>query len=107
MTRIKEIFEKYTPKPTSIRDINDKYDYKDEHPKGEGDSEKVACGQNGTYNEIRYIYDTYLEPEVERNTITKQEAIDALDSACSALSNPRSRKDFYAYLEKKLNIEIQ
>ncbi|OLO12795.1 hypothetical protein BTW10_04635 [Chromohalobacter japonicus] len=93
-------------KPTSVRDINDKYDYEDEYPKGEGDSPKVACGQDGTYNELRYIYDTYLKPEVERNTITNQQAIDALDSACSSLSNPRSREDFYAHLEKELGIEI-
>ena len=106
MVPIKELVEKSMSKLTSIKDINDKYDYDDEYPEGEGDSSKVACGQDGTYNELRYIYDTYLKPEVERNSITAQQAIDALDSACSSLSNPRSREDFYAYLKQELGVEI-
>lgn len=90
----------------SIKEINDKYDYDDEYPQGKGDSEQVACGQNGTYNELQYIYDKYLKPEIGKKNITKQEAIDALDSACSSLSNPRDRKDFYKHLEEKLGITI-
>lgn len=106
MVTIKELMEKAMSKSKTIKDINDKYDYDDERPKGMGDSPKVACGQDGTYNELQYIYDTYLQAEINDGTITKQEAIDALDSACSKLSNPRARKGFYAHLEKQLGIKI-
>ncbi|WBA12611.1 hypothetical protein [Salinivibrio kushneri] len=91
---------------SSIKEINDKYDYDDEYPQGEGESEQVACGQNGTYNELQYIYDNYLKPEIDKKKITKQDAIDALDSACSSLSNPRDREDFYNHLETELGITI-
>ena len=57
---------KYFDKTMSIKDINDKYDYVDEHPQGEGDSLFVSCGQNGTYNELQYIYNNYLKPKVNR-----------------------------------------
>ena len=91
---------------SSIKDINDKYDYEDEYPQGKGDSPKVACGQNGTYNELQNIYDKYLKPEIDKGTISKQEALDALDSACSSLESPRDRSDFYEHLEEKLGIKI-
>lgn len=106
MVTIKELMEKARSKPTTIKDINDKYDYDNERPEGNGDSPKVACGQDGTYNELQYIYDTYLKPKIDDRTITKQQAINALDSACSKLSNPRARKEFYIHLEKQLGIEI-
>ncbi len=93
-------------KPKSIKDINDKYDYEDDHPQGEGDSPKVSCGQNGSYNELSYIYKTYLAPKVAEYKISKQQAIDALDSACSSLENPRDRKKFYKHLESQLGIKI-
>lgn len=99
-------FKEYINIVSSIKDINDKYDYEDEYPQGEGDSQKVACGQNGTYNEIQHIYNTYLKPEIDKKAITKQQALDALDSACSSLENPRDRKKFYAHLERCLDIKI-
>ncbi|QUI62501.1 hypothetical protein GSF04_08220 [Pseudoalteromonas sp. A22] len=93
-------------KPKTIKDINNKYDYKDEYPQGEGDSDNVACGQDGSYNELQYIYNTYLKPEVTSGNITEKDAIEALDSACSSLNNPRKREDFYSHLEDKLGIQI-
>ena len=93
--------------PKSIKDINDLYNYKDEHPQGEGDSELVACGQDGTYNELWYIYDTHLKPSIDEGKITEQQAINALGTACKSLANPRLRTDFYHHLEKKLGIKIK
>ncbi|MCM2131962.1 hypothetical protein [Larsenimonas rhizosphaerae] len=93
-------------KVSSIKDINDQYDYKDEMPNGEGDSELVACGQNGNYNELSYIYKEKLESEVKSGAITEQAALDALNKACANVKNPRSREDFYSYLEQELGITI-
>lgn len=42
--------------PQSIKDINDVYDYKDEHPQGKKDSLFVACGQcNGITSFSTYM----------------------------------------------------
>lgn len=99
-------FKEYLNMPKSIQDINDKYDYDDENPQGKGDSEQVACGQNGSYNELQYIYNNHLKPWVDDGSITEQDAINALDSACSSLGNPRDRDEFYKHLESELDIEI-
>ncbi|WP_300671543.1 hypothetical protein [Desulfoluna sp.] len=90
----------------SIKDINDQYDYKDEKPKGDGDSPVVACGQNDSYNELQNIYDNKLASFVSSQRITEKEAIHALCEACRELKNPRGRDDFYKYLSKKLSISI-
>lgn len=92
--------------PTSIKDINDKYDYEDTKDGGKKDSALVSCGQCGDYNELQYIYDEKLEPLIKSKDITKDEAIKALNACCSELKNPRKRKDFYDLLGKKLNVEI-
>lgn len=90
----------------SIKDINDKFDYVDEKPKGEGDSPLVACGQSESYNELQYIYDTKLEKHVRRGAITEQQALSALCSACFDLPNPRAREEFYRHLTRELGVEI-
>lgn len=93
--------------PTSIKDINDQYDYEDTKGGGKRDASLVSCGQCGDYNELQYIYDEKLEPLVKSKDITKDAAIKALNSCCSELSNPRKREDFYKLLGKKLGVEIK
>lgn len=90
----------------TIQDINVQFDYEDGHPHGVGDSPQVACGQSGSYNELQYIYDTYLKKFVDSGSITEQQAIQALCSACHDLSNPRTREEFYKHLEDELGIKI-
>lgn len=91
----------------TIKKINDQYDYKDEHPYGEGDSLEVSCGQSNGYNELQYIYDEKLAISVALGFITDDEAIKALCEACKNLPNPRKREDFYKYLSDKLGIDIK
>ncbi|MQT66218.1 hypothetical protein GHO42_24450 [Pseudomonas sp. FSL R10-0056] len=93
--------------PTSIKDINDQYDYEDTKGGGKQDSALVSCGQCGGYNELQYIYDTKLKPLVNRLKITEEQALVALEACCSELKNPRKRKDFYELLGEKLNLEIK
>lgn len=93
--------------PKSIKDINDLYDYKDEHPQGKKDSQFVACGQCNGYNELQYIYDEKLESHISKGTINKAEAIKALSECCAELKNPRNREDFYRRLSQKLLIMIK
>lgn len=90
----------------SIQDINDKFDYEDEIPNGEGDPELVACGQDGNYNELQYIYEKKLAKHVTSGEITQQDALDALCLACHELETPRNRQDFYQYLTNKLGVTI-
>ncbi|MEL0614008.1 hypothetical protein [Marinomonas arenicola] len=94
------------PLVKTIRDINDKFSYTDENPGGKRDDSLVSCGQNGSYNELQYIYDTYLAPKVALNKFTKQEALNALNSACFDISSPRTRTRFYTYIETYLGETI-
>lgn len=91
---------------TSIKEINDKYNYKDEHPNGHGDPVKVACGQSGSYNELEYIYEKDLEPKVNEGLFTQEDAIRALCTACHELESPRSREDFYKKISEELETKI-
>jgi hypothetical protein len=91
----------------TIKKINDQYDYKDEHPYGEGDSLEVSCGQANGYNELQYIYDEKLYLSIILGDITEDKAIKALCEACKNLPNPRNRQDFYDFLSKKLGIDIE
>lgn len=93
--------------PKSIKDVNDLYDYKDEHPQGKKDSQFVACGQCNGYNELQYIYDEKLEHHISRGVITRDAAIRALSECCAELKSPRSREDFYRKLSQKLLIMIK
>lgn len=93
--------------PKSIKDINDLYDYKDEHPQGKKDSQFVACGQCNGYNELQYIYDEKLEPHISKGIIKKAEAIKALSECCAELKSLRNREDFYKKLSQKLLVTIK
>ncbi|SDX79893.1 hypothetical protein SAMN05444064_1572 [Pseudomonas syringae] len=53
---------------SSIADINAKYQYDDRVSGGNGDGDLVSCGQHGTYNELSYIYTTYLKPLIAMPT---------------------------------------
>ncbi|MEN5136993.1 MULTISPECIES: hypothetical protein [unclassified Pseudomonas] len=91
---------------STIKEINDKYVYDDKVPGGKGDGEKVSCGQHGTYNELSYIYTQLLKPLIDDESITKDDALDALDKACK-LPQPRMREDFYDKLEEILGVSIR
>ncbi|MEX5592499.1 hypothetical protein [Pseudomonas orientalis] len=93
-------------KPTTIREINDKYSYTDENPGGKRDAALVSCAQCKDYNELQNIYDEHLSALVNDKEITQQEAIDALSECCEELANPRTRAKFYALLTKKLGHKI-
>lgn len=88
-------------KVKKIKEVNDKYDYVDEYPNGEGDSKYVACGQS-TYNELDYIY----ENKLKKKGITEEKAAKAFCECCEELNNPRKRDAYYDCLEKKLKIKI-
>ncbi|WP_053160618.1 hypothetical protein [Pseudomonas sp. P1.8] len=93
-------------KAKTISDINDKYDYKDENPGGKQDAKLVSCAQCGEYNELSYIYTQKLKPLIDKNKISHEEAIQALDEACAKLENPRTRVKFYEFLTDKLGHTI-
>lgn len=90
----------------SIQEINDRFKYVDDATGGKNDGKLVACGQQGGYNELSYIYTTYLKPLVAARKITEQEALDALDKACD-MKPPRNRSDYYAKLESLLGVKIK
>jgi len=91
-----------------ITDITDQYNYEDTNSDNKsGDRKWVSCGQDDSYNELEFIYNSHLEPHVISKSITKQDALDALNECCKELENPRSRDDFYKCLEKKLDIKIE
>ncbi len=91
---------------STIKEINDKYTYDDKVSGGNGDGEKVSCGQHGTYNELSYIYKNLLQPLIDKKSITKEQALDALDKACK-LPQPRMREDYYDKLEELLGVTIR
>lgn len=91
----------------TIREINDQFDYEDEYPQGGGDSQKVACGQKGTYNELQYILENKLREFIDSGAITETQAINALCSACHDLPNPRERNEFYDRLKSILGITFE
>jgi hypothetical protein len=106
MMKKQKKFEQLAGTIKSIEDINDRYDYVDEHPNGRGDNPTVSCGQKNDYNELEYIYDNQLLEHIESGAITEEQAVEALFSACFFLDNPRARKDFYKHLTKVLGVEI-
>lgn len=93
-------------KAKTISDINDKYHYKDENPGGKRDAKLVSCAQCDDYNELSYIYNEKLKPLIEKNKISHEDAIQALDEACQELKNPRTRVKFYELLTDKLGHDI-
>jgi hypothetical protein len=97
----KVLIQKNIDAVNKITDINDHFNYKDDHPKGPYDGPRVSCGQNDGYNELVYIYDTYLRDKVNKN-FSQKNALEALASACFNLKNPRARTDFYNHVEEQL-----
>ncbi|MCM5704848.1 hypothetical protein [Larsenimonas salina] len=91
---------------TCISDINDRFDYADELPDCMGNFECVPCGRAQNYSELTYIYMQFLAPKIAANECSEQDALDALEKACMELPTPRSRSDFYAFLEEELNIDL-
>jgi hypothetical protein len=91
-----------------VTDITKQFEYEDisgEHRKEDG--QLVSCGQDGSYNELKYIYDAHLSFYVECEDITEEDAIKALCEVCHMFdTNSRDRKDFYKKLSKKLDVAI-
>jgi hypothetical protein len=90
----------------SIEDITDQKKYIDEVAKGKNDGNLVSCGQDDSYNELQYIYDTILLNHIESKRISKKDALNALCLCCAELKFPRKRKDYYSCLEEKLGIKF-
>lgn len=92
----------------SIEDINKQYPYEDKKGKEtkKYDDPKVSCGQDDDYNELEYIYDTYLALPIALGTLEEDKALKALCETCRELKNPRKREDFYEKLSEKLGIQI-
>lgn len=92
----------------SIQEINDQFNYNDEsNDNRDIDEEYVACGQSERYNELRYIYAKYLEEYIEREQITKQEALEALCWTCHTMGpGPKKRDEFYALLSERLGVPV-
>lgn len=105
-TLIKKINKILCNDVKSIKDITKQYDYEDKAPRGKGDKKKVACGQDGSYNELQNIYDKILKRHVDSGDITKEEALEALCLCCAELDTPRDRDEYYACLTEKLGIDI-
>lgn len=92
---------------TTIKGINNQYDYEDEHPQGDFDWKLVSCGQSEEdYNEIERIYEEKLKPLIDEEKITKDNAIKAICFACRNLDQPRTWKDFYEELQNYRSINL-
>lgn len=110
MVKFKEFAEKGEKKVDcenikEIQDINKQYDYEDKIP-GDKRNQYIACGQDGSYNELKNIYEKWLEPEIDKKKFTKEKAIKALCETCAEMDSPRPSRKFKDRLGKKLNINI-
>lgn len=91
---------------TSIEDVNNKFSYFDEYPNGKGDDTEIACGQNGSYNELKHFFTKWLQPHIEKGTFSKDQVIEAICCACYEIKPPRKFDQFKGYLESVLKISI-
>ncbi len=89
----------------TIEEVNDLYDYQDEIDGGAGDADKVSCGQDQNYNELKYIYKNKIKKDYP--FITEEQAAEALCICCEKLDNPRYRNKFYKCLNEELGISIK
>ncbi|QBZ82174.1 hypothetical protein GHNINEIG_00198 [Hydrogenovibrio crunogenus] len=91
-----------------ITDVTDQFHYEDisnEHR--DEDSQLVSCGQDDSYNELKYIYNQHLSVYVEEGDITKEQAIKALCEVCHMFdSERRNRDEFYHKLSRLLEVEV-
>ena len=90
-------------KPT---DITDHYNYKDNN----GDDKKqdgkfVSCGQDGSYNEVKYIYDK-IRSNFRGLLLSEAKILTAICECCRELDNPRKRGEFYTLLNDKLGTTL-
>lgn len=94
---------------STIKDINDQFDYEDTNPRGRGDNNKMACGQDGSsngYNELERFFDTHLADKFE-GLAQQSVAIKAMCECCHEISHQqRTHEAFKACVSKKLNIKI-
>lgn len=91
-----------------ITDVTNQFGYEDisgEHRTM--DSQLVSCGQDGSYNELKYIYDQHLSVYVEDGDITKEQAIKGLCEVCHMFeSERRERGEFYKKLSEVLGVQV-
>lgn len=91
-----------------VSDVTDQFKYDDISNEHRGkDAPLVSCGQDGTYNELKYIYDNHLLPYVVEGVLTKEQAIKGLCVVCHDYDSPRrDRKIFYRLLSIELGVGI-
>ncbi len=90
---------------STIQDVNDLWDYKDEHGGGKHDAEFVSCGQDkksSGYGELKDKFNKYF------NGITKEKWISELMCACCNKLKPTGEekvtwKDFYKCIMSKVS----
>lgn len=91
-----------------VSDVTDKFKYDDISNEHRGkDAQLVSCGQDGTYNELEYIYDNHLLPYVAEGELTKEQAIKGLCEVCHGYdSTRRDRRKFYRLLSIELGVKV-
>ena len=94
-------------KVSTIKDVNDLWDYKDEHGGGKHDAKWVSCGQdveNSGYSELKDKFDKYFDG------VAKEKWMGKLMCQCCNELKPTgtekvSWKDFYKCLLSKVSAE--
>jgi hypothetical protein len=79
---------------SSIQDVNNQYDYTDTHSGGRGDSSKVSCGQNDSYNELRDKYNKHYSGAQE------EDIAEAMCKCCKTTSG-KTWDEFYKCMENE------
>lgn len=79
---------------STIQDVNNQYNYTDTHSGGLGDWNKVSCGQNGIYNELKDKFKKYFSHYSETSVAKAM-------CECCKLFSGKPWEDFYACLRNK------
>ncbi|MGE4503502.1 MAG: hypothetical protein AB7D03_11565 [Thiomicrospira sp.] len=91
-----------------VTDVTDQFIYDDISNEHRAiDSSLVSCGQDASYNELKYIYDTHLSYYVANGSLTEEQAAKGLCRVCHDYNSPRrDRTRFYRLLSTELGVEI-
>lgn len=93
-------------KVEKITDITNQVNYKDKENGGRGDSQKVSCGQDNGYNELKDKYDKYFK---NVQGIPEKLIATIMCNCCKKLK-PTGKEnvtwnDFYKCMRSRLNKE--
>jgi hypothetical protein len=72
---------------SDIEDINDMFDYEDEHPQGPTDKSKMSCGQNNGYNELEHFYKNNLNTLKSKYKLNKKQILQIMCECCQEISH--------------------